>query len=325
MSERLFVRDQEPRTQELSAELQATYEQKQPTKPYALGCGDDRWLTPESRQWLRQQNPELGEFTEQIRYFGGIAGLTHVVAVAAIEQGRSEDIDALGETFPELMSAVRERLAERDPHMIPQLHSAVKNEGDSAHFQPDHDGPVGCAYGAGLGAVSRIALSDDHEQLSQQEVPDLFGDVTPPSNIELAKDLFVKRYYPNPAISGISREEFGAVGAPIQVLAGEHAAAKDTLVVINFHPDKVSNQAKAQATTTPFYNNDVTQVAETILRTFPEFDFDPETLLRIMDDDIRATRAALAGKDGAAALQVRRYGTPNEAIDYLAAVKAGIA
>lgn len=32
MSERLFVRDQEPRTQELSAELQATYEQKQPVK-----------------------------------------------------------------------------------------------------------------------------------------------------------------------------------------------------------------------------------------------------------------------------------------------------
>ena len=61
---------------------------------------------------------------------------------------------------------------------------------------------------------------------------------------------------------------------------------------------KVSSPGVANAAEKPFYDNDVTAVAEMIMRAFPELRLNPRIILAAMDHDIRATRAALAAHEG---------------------------
>lgn len=315
-----------PKTPELNGDYLATYEVKRPDIKYAVGCGDDRPLTDESRETLLDTGHESLETGAYIRYYGGEAGMARVFATVALTDGFGDTLKAMGDSFVEVMTEVRRRI-EATSHVVLNLHSAESNEGSPTTFAPGSENGLGCAYAANLGVVGQICADfPDHKALSDTETTDLFGDTANSEEIRKANQTFDDLYFPDPSIVGLSREEYVEAGVPVQILKGKHAPAAETRVAINFTPDRVSNPQRATEEGKPFYNNDVTQVAEMLIRAFPELNLQPETLLRVMDSDIRATRFALAKDEGGAeALKVYRVGSPAEALKYLHKVKEEIA
>lgn len=315
--EKFIMNEFMPKTPELSPELQATYEEKQPDIYYALGCGDDRDLTEASRAKLVAENLESLETGAYLRYFGARAGIARVFILAMLAKNQGEALKEMGVSFVDVMNKVAEQVEAKNKVVL-VLHSAESNEGSTDHFNPESENGLGCAYAANAGALGHISAEfPPHGDLSRIETADLFGNTHNDDLVAGANAAFVRMYFPDPAVAGLSRKDFDDTGAPVQILRGSHAPVDQTLVAINYSPDKVSNPQTAHEQGTPFYNNDVTQVAEMLMRAFPEYDLDPETLLRIMDSDIRSTRTALAGDAGPAALQVYRIGTPAEAIAHL--------
>jgi hypothetical protein len=304
---------------ELSPELAATYETKNLETKYELGCGDDRSKTRESQEVLVEQGAEDTE--SYLRYFGALAGVTRVVLLALLAEGR-EDIIAsrFNGSFVDAMVTVKADV-EAANNVTLALHSAEGNEGNPARFNPTLENGVGCAYGANAATIGEICADDGATAaLTQKEGEPMHdtGDII--ERVRTANSRLNAMFFSNPETAGLSRSDFAATMTPVQVLGGAHAQPQDTLAVLNFTPDKVSNPKAAAERGKPFYNNDVTQVAELLIRAYPNLQLDPETLFAVMDQDIRATRAALAGGD-ASAIKQERLGDPESAIKYLQQVQ----
>lgn len=313
----------EPVTPEISPELQATYEVKRPDIRYPIVCGDDREQTTESQEAL--QGVGVEQLDTQIRYFGGAAGIERVLALTLIASDHEEKLADLGSTHTDSIKTVIHAV-QASSNVTPELHSAENNEGNAAAFDSEREEGVGCAYAASEAAVTTICAEDEaHYALTGEEAQQLYGNTTFIDDVRKANQRYKELRFGD-GKPGLNREDYDEIEAPVQILKGQHAPVDQTLVVINFQPDRVSNPAKAHELGKAFYNNDVTQVAEMLIRAFPEYDLDPELLLAVMDQDIRATRAALAhgAEGGAAALEVQRYGTPAEAIAYLHDVKESL-
>jgi hypothetical protein len=107
------------------------------------------------------------------------------------------------------------------------------------------------------------------------------------------------------------------------MLKGGHAdPEKDGVIhVINMQKDMVSDVNEAVTRGIYYYDSDVTIVAETLMRSFPELHLDPRFLINAMLLDQSATRAALAASGGGQAdpqrIPSHRYGSGREALDYL--------
>jgi hypothetical protein len=306
---------------ELSPELAATYENKDPYTIYELGCGDDRAPTPESHAALVEEGADATE--AMLRYYGGLAGVTRVLILTLLAQERRDLIDKeFSGSFVDVMKNVKSAVEAANNNVRLELHTAEASEGNPAYFDPNSQTDVGCAYAANVATIGAICATDpNHADLTQQESQSVYNTPLTASKVQVANDVLNATYFADPDVVGLTREDFTDVKAPIQVLKGGHADPNDTLVAINFTTDKLSNPTKAAAAGTPFYNNDVTQVAEMLIRTYPDFELDPTIMFAVMDQDIRATRAALTGGD-ATALKQARIGDPEEAIAYLKSIQA---
>lgn len=300
---------------ELSPELAATYETKDPEVKYELGCGDDRHKTAQSEALLIEQGAEPVE--AYLRYFGALAGETRVLLLTLLVSGREDLIERyFGGSFVDAMVTVKADV-EAANNVTLELHTAESNEGNPEYFDPTLESKVGCAYGANEATIGEICADDEATaELTQKEGEPMHNAGSLANRIRHANRTLNARFFPDPEVAGLTRSDFAATRVPVQVLGGSHAKPEDTLAVINFTHDKVSNPKAAAELGKPFYNNDVTQVAEMLIRAYPDFQLDPEVLFAVMDQDIRATRAALAGGD-ASAIKQERLGNPEEAINYL--------
>lgn len=311
---------------EIDSEVQKAYIDR-PEGPIVMGCSDDRPCTHESAAHFREQHLLAGE-NGYLRYFGGLAGLSRSILVAASVQYGPQTIERLNKgKFTDFVNIVQER-AMAKTKVNAALHSDNASEGNGDHFDPTQESPVGCKYAASLLPVASLATENDsvHRQ-SVTEIKALFGisDDEAKARIDeiaASNGLFAQRFAEtSPDKTGLGREDYAASKAQVMILEGDHAPTEETFAVVNFTADKISDPAKAQELGHQHYTVDITQAAEVAIKSFPELKLDPEILMQVMLVDAIATRTALASADGAAdpaRLEVRRYGDPREAISYLA-------
>jgi hypothetical protein len=313
-----------PLTPEISAERQAAYVDRDPNTTYLLGCGDDRNATEESAEKLAQEN--TAEKDAVLRYYGGLYGLTRIFGVTMATQFGADSLKAYNGDLNKLALDVKNRVeATSDIKLV--NHSAEANEGNAADLDMDSENGLGCAYCALIGGVcSLCAPGTDLSALARNEQVELFGDSSLAEPVEKGNAVFLDTFLDGSADSSLSREDFSAVGAPVSILSGAHAKAKDVVVVQNFHPGKVSSPKAANEAGVPFYNNDITAVAEALIKAFPELHLNPRIMFAAMDLDVRAVRHALAQHEDesltAKDMKLERYGNPEEAVAYLESLAA---
>lgn len=305
---------------EINSRLTATYEDK-PAGLIICGCGDDRTCSHASSEHIRQ---ETGVNTQGaiLRYFGGGLGAARIMLVTlAAQRGREGLAGFKGRDIFELTAELSER-AKATANVVFALHSSTGSEGNDRKLNYDSQDPVACAYASQLGGVSTGSFSEVIISASLAEGPSLFGKYYKPDmfhKLADANQLFVSAALNGKENFSSSRQDIARSGAPVMLLNGDHARSSRTMSVTNYRVDKISNPDLAHQQGQPFYNNDATQVAEAIIKSYPEYKFDPLTMLMAMDLDIRSTRAALAGGDPLG-LQLQRYGTAQEAVDYLSSL-----
>ncbi len=310
---------------ELSAERQAFMVDYDPNKKYLVGCGDDRPATLESAAKLSAEYDVSGE--EYIRYYGALTGVSRILAVSIAAQYGAETLAKYGNSFEKFEAEVTERI-ERTSNVLLAEHSAEDNEGNPTELNLESEKGLGCAYCAGVGAVTGLCdgnvAVDGLSELVRDEQTRLFGqdmtDVISSANLDVEHQFFAEAG----TTASVSREEILRLKAPVMILAGSHAKSHEVEVNINFDPTKISQPRGATKSGVAFYNNDVTQVAEMLLRAAPELKLRPEILLAAMVSDIAAVREALGSSEGVHADSMRlvRFGNATDSIAYLNSIQA---
>ena len=195
--------------------------------------------------------------------------------------------------------------ADRDRRAVkPILHSAANNEHPYGAFNVHGHDSMGCAYCGGVGATSALLLDTDSTLISSIAKTDqvaIFGNDRYTNELFEAHSIFLEL-----ATEGhgggfaVNRQDYVNQikrGMPVMILAGSHAAARDTGLIHNFDTETVGSASKAAADGKAFYRQDITRVTEAILRNFPELDLDPEVLMRAFLLDSTPVRAVLASHD----------------------------
>lgn len=307
---------------EISPEVMATYETKDVDAVYELDCGDDRRATDASRHALNEAGV-APETSAVIRYYGAAVGITRVFGTAVVAQYGEDALRSYAQgSFVDFTKDVVTRVENKNNVKL-VVHTGESNEGNPAQFDPNSENGLGCAYAANVGAVANIcANNEDHHSLTKEEAPALISTSVQDTVVQRANETFGKYFFGDEyAQVGLTRQDYVELDLPVEVVEGNHAPANETFVVANYTLDKLSNPVTAEQAGLKFYENSVTQVAEMLMKAFPELQLKPEVLFSVMDQDIRATRAALAG-GSAADLELRRYGDPKVALDYLNALAA---
>lgn len=302
----------------ISPEREATFIDVDPSKKYAGFCADDRRPTAESEE----TNLSKGFSEEYFRIFGGRYGVSKntAVAIASIDPAI---LSEYGGTFFEFDEEVAGRI-ESTSEVFFGKHSAEKNEENPIGLHLGSCKCMGCLYAANLGKVGLLNFEDAGvDELARIEQGVLFGDTDMLARIKAGNEGFMSGFGLDDKFS-IDRNTAVADGSPVSILRDEHAGIDDGVVVVqNFNAGKISNPGKAIESKVPFYNNDVAAVGEMILKAFPELPLDPKILLGVMDHDIRATRAALAGLEGKSVGQMplERHGSVDSALRLLSSVR----
>lgn len=312
-------------TPEISPERAATYEDRDPNKTYLYECGDDRGITDASAEKLAQ---ELGvETYAMLRGFGGLYGVARTLGVAIAVQYGPEALQAYGGNFKEFAIETKNRV-EATSKVKLVAHSADGNEGNSAELNPDSTEGIGCAYCAALGGVCGLCQSKSPLMpLANSEQTALFGDNSLVEPVAAGNEAFEQHFFGAEGKNfAITRNDLIEDDVPAPILAGKHEKAAKVVVVENFHVDKVSDPNRAIEAGVPFYDNDVTATAEMLIKAYPELQLSPTILLAVMDQDIRAVRAALADHEGLGAedMKLERQGDPKAAIAYLESLAASL-
>lgn len=312
---------------EVSADRAATFLVKDPTKKYLLSCGDDRNMTDASADHLRSTfvDIDLADPNTAIRYYGGGIGIARITATVVAAQYGPRGLEQFGNDFVAFVSDNQQRV-EATSGVVLTEHSAEGNEGNPDHIDEDSTNGLGCAYAANVGTVSLYNQDPDTASLAKHEAVALgVNEQLVMSTVAQANANVSDHFFVDNKAFGFTRKEYGLLQNMHDViLAGSHAHTTEAVVVVNFHADKVSNPQAANESGVPFYNNDVTQVAEMIMRAYPELNLDPKIILSVMLEDIAATRKALAAGDGLEAkdLKLEYYGNPAQAIEYLESIAA---
>lgn len=300
----------------ISEERADTFTDVDPTKKYAGFCADDRQPTEASRQ----ANLKEGFAEEYYRIFGGRYGLSKntAVAIASVDPAI---LSKYGGTFLEFDEEVAGRV-EQTSGVVFGKHSAEKNEDNPAYLHLGSCLCMGCLYATNIGKVGLLNFEDpDVDELARMEQKILFGDDDMLSSIKKGNEGFMTGFGLDEGFS-INRDTAVADGSPVSILDGDHATIDDGVVVVqNYMVGKISNPGEAIKRGIPFYNNDLVAAGRMILNAFPELKIDPRKLLAVMDHDVRATRAALAGLEDKKVheMPLQRYGNPDDAISYLMA------
>jgi hypothetical protein len=286
--------------------------------PVVLTCGDDRIVASASMKELSGQGLPVDR--PFLRLFGGKYGAANILAVAVTAQyGPEYTQDKLGRDFHGLADEVAGRAADLNVFMI--SHSSE----DAERGQ----GALGCARISALGKLNQISAKDQLSiRVAEADSESLFGISGRKSGFHEIPGAFAmaSRIYfgSRPQDYAITRKD--TAREPVMILAGGHAdPEKDGVIhVVNLQKDRVSDVNEAVARGHYFYDSDVTIVAETLMRSFPELHLDPRFLLNSMLLDQSATRAALAAAGGGAAdpqrIPSHRYGGGREALDYLSSL-----
>lgn len=283
---------------EITPEQEAVYTDFDPNKLYAVACGDDRYPTEESLALLPDGVEKDGTL---VRYYGGIWGVSRVLAVAIAQQ---YGIDALKEhyhgDFVEFACGVRDRI-EATTNLRFTVHSAEANEdGAKDTLNESSEKGVGCAYADSIGGVSQLnsdptvrsIASEEARQLSQAEVDQRFDEIV------AANQVVFNLLFEDNAAASLSREDFLRTAMPSLILVGAHRHITDGVkAVANLRDDKVSNPRIAEENGGRFYNNDIAIIAKAVMTAFSDLKLNPHWLLDIMVEDIAATRQALAGRE----------------------------
>lgn len=319
-------RETETLIPEISPERAATYEDRDPNKVYLFECGDDRGITDESAEKLAQ---ELGvEKYAMLRGFGGLFGVARTLGVAVAIQYGPEALKAYGGDLEQFAMDLKSRV-ESTSNVKLVAHSAEANEDNATQLNPASEKGIGCAYCAAMGGVCGLCQADSPLiPLARTEQAALFGDDSLVDQVSQGNSAFEQHFFPTQGKNfAITRSSLIKSDVPTLILAGQHENAssernrrdKKIVVVENFQTDKVSNPNRAIEAGVPFYNNDVTATAEMLIKAYPELKLSPAILLAVMDQDIRAVRAALADHEGLNAedLPLERNGDPKAAISYL--------
>jgi hypothetical protein len=315
-----------PKIPEISPERKAAFVERDPLKKYYLFCGDDRNLTNESVQALLDINPDVESAEFSLRYYGGLIGVSRVLATTIAAQ---YGIAVLESNFPNnnfvaFASVVNERGEKAVPSIIMGAHSAAGNEQNKSHLDEDSDSTIGCAYAAGTGAVTMLSQDEGLIELGKNEQSVLFSRASDYDAIRSGNDIVNSYFFNGKGVEfGIDRDNLIDLDIPVAILDGSHAPTAEAVVVLNYTNNLITHPRTANEHGVPFYNIDVTQVAELLLRSFPDLDLDPRLLLEVVDQDVRATREALAGHEGKHAqdLHLERLGDAEEAILYLQSLK----
>jgi hypothetical protein len=307
---------------EISAERQATFVEKNPDGTYYLFCGDDRNLTEESAAKLRQEGIEDPDTA--MRYYGGVVGVARVLAVALAVQYGADALNQYPGSFQDLIKDQEQRIAATQ-NVKPGAHSAESNEGSATELNSSSESGIGCAYGAGAQVITEISSNPDLIALGKAEAPRLSGEnESMVDAIAQANQAVAAHFSEGGKSFNLHRHDLEDLEAPIAILEGSHAPVDQTVVMYNYHVDKISNPRTANERGIPSYDNDLTQVAEALILANLELDLNPRILLDVMDQDIRSVREALASHEGkhAADLKIERYGDYEAAVAYLESIKA---
>lgn len=293
--------------------------------PILLACGDDRGFTPESAETLKKNDMPID--SAYLRLFGGKYGAARTLLVASTAQyGRKTAEELVRPGFLAYCDEVAQRAKEHGLVMI--SHSSEGAEGNPANLDTNAHTHIGCAYGAGIGAVSHLNAANPLSiNTAKHESNTLFG--RPPQFVNF-DDLAVANKEASQAAFGddyerfkITRQDLVATNTPVMVLKGDHAATEAAVHVLNMTTDQVSDANEAVARGLHYYDNDIVQVAEVLMKSFSELRLDPEILLNTMILDAAATRTALASGDGPAdptRIATQRLGSGQEALNYLSAL-----
>jgi hypothetical protein len=286
--------------------------------PVVLSCGDDRIVAPASIKELSGHGLPMDR--PFLRLFGGKYGAANILAVATTAQyGPKFTKDKLGHDFHKMAHEVAGRAADLNIHMV--SHSSLDAE--------TKQGPLGCARISALGKLNQMSAKDQLSiRVAEVDSESLFGISGQESGFHEVPPAFAMASHiyfgSQPQDYSITRKDIAR--EPVMVLAGGHADPETDGVihVVNLQKDRVSDVNEAVTRGLYYYDSDVTIVAETLMRSFPELHLDPRFLLNSMLLDQSATRAALAASRSGAAdpqrIPSQRYGDGREALDYLSSL-----
>lgn len=304
---------------ELSAERQATYSERDRHQRYFCLCGDDRCLTAESADALRRENAASPD--NALRVFGGAQGIAHIFAVSLVAQYGIQKLQEITNgDFVEFISTVSTRCDELG--YIACNHSADKNEEDRCNVNPDSKNGIGCARLANAQTIAELNYSEDIIELGKNEERAIFtasNDSYIDTIAAANQQIVVVFTDEGQKTFNAGRGELIAAGSPVGLVAGAHAPVGETVVALNFHPNKVSNPRIACERNLAFYDIDVTQIAELVMKLRPELNLQPRIIFEAILQDVRATRKALAASENKAPedLKIEVYGRAEDGLAYL--------
>lgn len=267
-----------------------------------LFCGDDRPATEASANTLRASHPDVMDVREgYASIYGGFAGAVKNALVTGIVQYGPEFVQRVGGfngMSEKLLSAAN---TNEGDSIIAGLHSAESNEENAANFNARCDNPLGCAYCMGVGATSHLTATNtivsDVARADQVHVfgsDDFFDDLKGAHQMLLEKGTDNKK-----GNFAVARAEYRELSKqlPVQILQGNHTSARTSGVISNFDLHTVGSATKAHEAGQDIYREDIAIAAEYVLRALPEYQLNPEILLRAFQLDSTSVRAVLASHD----------------------------
>jgi hypothetical protein len=250
----------------------------------AVGCGDERCVCKNSLKGLESEDGNLEHF---IRCYGGPFGLAHTLMlnIANVKEPNNIGIRNSLSSHKSAVGLVISRLTEAG--MVPMLHSDNSSEGGTV-FNGDSDNPdVGCAFAKKLGIITDLMNRDYVVEASKEYINSQNGNPSEIESIMHAKWQMVEQGVDENF--NYNRADFCELVNNVAVLDGPHKDAEDTALVLNY-----TNKVSRPTPDKPFYDVDVKQVAEILIKLFPEIDFDANTLLSSIELQSITTAHALA-------------------------------
>jgi hypothetical protein len=293
------------------------------------GCSDDRPPTEESADYFEESYENTLPINEgYARIWGGKWGITlAIMATGAAAHG--EDFIQKAGGFEGILAKV-ERVTDKRA----VGHSAEGNEDSPVTFCMHGNKGLGCLACAAMGTA--VSLLFNNELVINTAAHDQQAVMGETDSFERSLQGFkvVKRELARTSNTGmaedfeITRERFAEDiedGGKVMILAGKHARARDTEVVLNFEPD-VSNPTEALRLGAPLYSVDLTTVAKEVAPLIQEYDLGWKDFMSSVQSITTPVRGALVAHDTDADLQgkidpsylkMSVRGDANEAIDRL--------
>jgi hypothetical protein len=303
----------------ISSELESTYEVFDPNKEYYVFCGDDRPLTTDNLNGLAQEG--YADADNAVRTFGGAFGQSRAVAVAMAADGGESGLLSYRGNFVGFTAETAKNVATKS-NLVPGIHSANSNEGNTEHLDPASEKGLGCAYAAGAEAVTELNTNPDVVEFASRIVEMLGSSAHYMESLVVANKK-IKAIF---SVEGqktynMNRNDASLLNLPTAIVIGNHAPVKQARIVINLGADLVSNPRKALEIDMPTYNSDIVIECIALLKAYPNLD--PRILLESKVLDICATAEALASSEGLHAwdFEYERIGNFEDAVSILEETK----